>query len=65
MKKFIISEELAQAILNFLGSLPYVQVHKLVPGLLALEVLPGSEVASEEAPAVEASEAVVPEVVEA
>ena len=63
MKKFIISEELAQAILNFLGSRPYVEVHKLVPGLLALEVLPGSEVVNEEAPAVEATEAVTPEIV--
>jgi hypothetical protein len=69
MKKFIIQEELAQAILNYLGQQPYVSVHTMVPGLLALEVLPGSEVVNE-APQAEAtpeaqSEAVTPEVVEA
>lgn len=58
MKTYLISQELAQKILTYLGTKPFVEVHQLVPGLLSLEELPTTGETNE------AQEAVTPEVVE-
>lgn len=49
VKKFLINEALAQMILDYLKTRPYVEVYKMVDGLRGLPLAPGYEDAEREA----------------
>jgi len=40
MKTFIIEESLAQEILNYLASRPYIEVHEIIQKLRAIQPVP-------------------------
>ncbi len=47
MKKYEISEELANALLNYVGKRPYIEVAGLVTGLQQLKEIPEVEVVTD------------------